>query len=300
MSTRPRLWIDRDPSERREILNGTFIPRALSNELINRMDLVRRNMREGAEPTGITFVGEPGVGKSVLLQDYAAGHGLSQSVEDGVITRRRPVLYVELGDAISVGPAGDMTLRALMGPSAPQGPQARYKILPLQLRRQRVELIIFDETQHILEKGADKTRAAARDWFKFLSKTTRIPILLAGLKEINGIVEADDQTDQLFPWHFGLPQYGYKAAGEKKAFRDFLAELDRNLPFDHVAYLADPDRARRLHMASGGVLRPFFTLLRLAADFAIEENAGCIRDQDFARAFDAVGRSHENPFEEWL
>lgn len=300
MSTRPKLWIDRDPEERRRIVNGTLIPRSLCDEVVEAMDLVRRNMREGATPTGITFVGEPGVGKSSLLQDYAAGHGLSQSVEDGVITRTRPVLYVELGDAISVGPAADMTLVALMGPSAPQGARARYKILPEQLRLQRVELMIFDETQHILEKGAEKTQAATRDWIKFLSKKTGIPVLLAGMKEINDIVDADDQLRQIMPLKFGLPDYGYATQEEKKAFRSFLAKFDNTLPFDHPAHLADPDRARRLHIACAGVLRPLCHILRHAAYLAIQDAAGCIRDHDLAHACVLFSVFDENPFEEWL
>lgn len=292
--------MDRDPSERRTILNETFIPRALCDELIATMDLVRRNMREGAEPTSITFVGGAGVGKSSILKNYVAGEPVTQAIEDGCIVRKRPVLYVAFPESMSLGDAGDLTLRALLGPAAPQGRRARYGILPEQLFLQGVELMIFDDFQHVLEKGAEKTRTATRDWIKYLTKQTTIPALLAGMELINEIVSADDQVDQLTPYRFELPRYGYKTADEKKDFRDFLAELDRNLPFDHLAHLADPDRARRLHMASGGVLRPFCIFLRRAADFAIEENAGCIRDRDFARAYDKVGQIAENPFEEWL
>lgn len=300
MSTRPKLWIDRDPEERRRIVNGTLIPRSLCNDVIEAMDLVRRNMREGATPTGITLIGEPGVGKSALLQDYAAGHGLTQSVEDGVIIRTRAVLYVELDEAISVGPAGDMTLLALMGDSAPQGARARRKILPDQLRLQQVELIILDETQHILEKGAAKTQAATRDWIKSLSKKTRIPVLLAGMKEINDIVDADDQLRPIMPLRFSLPEYGYTTPEEKKTYRSFLAKFDNSLPFDHPAHLGDPDRARRLYLATEGVLRPFCHILRHAAHLAIEDGAGCIRDHDLAHACVLFSEFDENPFEEWL
>jgi hypothetical protein len=300
MSTRPRLWIDRSPEERRRILNGTFIPRTLCNELIAAMDRVRRNMQEGAEPTCITFVGGAGVGKSSILKNYAAGEPVTESIEDGCITRKRPVLYVSFPESTGLGDAADITIRALMGPTAPQGRRARYVLLPEQLKLQGVELMIFDEFQHVLEKGAEKTRAATRDWIKYLTKETKVPALQAGMDSINAIVDGDEQLGQLTPYRFGLPRYGYKTAKEKKDFRDFLAELDRYLPFDHPAHLADPDRARRLHMACGGVLRPFCILLRRAADLAIAENAGCIRDHDFARAHDEVGPLLENPFEEWL
>jgi hypothetical protein len=298
MSTRPKLWIDRSPEERRCVLNGTFIPRDLCDELIATMDRVRRNMREGAEPTCISFVGGAGVGKSSVLKNYAAGEPVTETVKDGCITRKRPVLYVSFPESTSLGDAADITIRALMGPTAPQGRRARYVLLPEQLKLQGVELMIFDEFQHVLEKGAEKTRAATRDWIKYLTKETKVPALLAGMESINAIVDGDEQLGQLTPYRYGLPRYGYQTAKEKKDFCRFLAELDRYLPFDHVAHLANPDRARRLHMASGGALRPLCILLRRAADFAIEENAGCIRDRDFARAYDAVGPFHENPFAE--
>jgi hypothetical protein len=300
MSTRLKPWIDRDPSERRTIVNGTFVPRDLCDSLVERMDRVRRNMREGARPACITFVGEAGVGKSALLQNYAAGNPISETTQDGFITRTRPVLYVEFAQAMSVGQAADLTLCELLGPTAPQGARARYIILPEQLRLQGVELMIFDEFQHVLEKGADKTQGATRDWVKYLTKKTRIPAVLAGMKAINDIVDGDPQLYQLTPHRFKLPHYDYSTKEEKKEFRRFLADLDRRLPFDELAHLADPDRARRLHLSCRGFLRPFSYVLERAADLAIEEKSGCIRDYDFARAYEEVGEFEGNPFEEWL
>jgi hypothetical protein len=294
------MWVDRDPAERRAIVNGTFVPRTIAAELIVTMDRVRRNMLEGAEPTCITFVGGAGVGKTSILKTYADGHGFHQSIDNGVITRIHPVLYVCFPESISVRGAADRTIRMLMGPTAPQGTRARYIVLPEQLKLQRVELMIFDEFQHVLEKGLEKTRAATRDWIKYLTKETQIPVLLAGMEAINDLVDGDPQLGQLTPYRFRLPQYGYTTQEEKKAFRAFLAQLDNELPFDRPAHLADPDRARRLYMTCGGDLRPFCNILRRAADLAIEGRAGCIRDGDFARAYDELGRFVQNPFEEWL
>jgi hypothetical protein len=303
MSKQIGSWIDEDPSFRREAVNGAFVDRPETLEIIATLNEVRRNMREKAEPTCVTIVGKAGVGKSKLLKTYGDNNLPVEIRENGCLVRTLPVLLISLRDSLSATDVSDRAMVELMGERAPQGPRVRKSLLIEQLLLRRTELFILDEAQHLLEHGAEKTRGTTRDWIKTICKETNIPVVLAGMKEINDIVNADDQLDQLTPYRFVLGHYPYNSAAEQKAYSKFLSELDACLPFDELSLLGDPDRARRLHLLSDGLLRPLCQILRNAAARAIEDRARCIRDGDLAQAFEALpaaGRCDENPFREFL
>jgi hypothetical protein len=286
---------------RRKMVNGAFVERRECQPIIEKLNLVRRNMREEAEPTCVTIVGTPGVGKSELLKKYHRNSLPIEDVEDGCIVRSTPVLYLSLRESLTVTDVADLAMVELMGARAPQGPRVRKTLFVEQLKLRRVELFIIDEAQHVLERGAEKTRSTTRDWIKSLCKATNIPVVLAGMPWIDPIVDEDEQLAQLTPYRFELSRFKYATAAEQRGFSKFLNELDACLPFDELSLLGEPDRARRLHLATGGILRPLCQILRVAAARAIDERARCIRDQDLAYAFDEVppgSACEDNPFQE--
>ena len=303
MIKRTGPWIDQDPSLRRRIVNGAFVERRECRRIIKKMDLVRRNMREEAEPTCITIVGPPGVGKSKLLKTYADGNRGTETIEQGCIVRSYPVLYVQLQQNLTVSDVADLAMRVLMGNGAPQGRIVGKSLFVEQLKLRRVELFIIDEAQHTLARGAEITRGTTRDWIKSLTKETGIPVVMAGIDTIEPIVDGDDQLSQLTPYRFVLDRFDYTTAADQRGFSKFLNEYDSLLPFDELALLGEADRARRLHLASAGTLRYLCQLLRVAAYLAIDEHCRCIRDRDLAAAFEDVGGApvcQHNPFEEFL
>ncbi|HEX9963838.1 MAG TPA: TniB family NTP-binding protein [Allosphingosinicella sp.] len=301
MSKRTGPWVDQDPSLRRRIANGIFVERKECQEVIAKLNLVRRNMLEGAEPTSISVVGKAGVGKTRLLRQYCDSNPPMETVENGCIVRTTPVLYISLRADITVNEVARQALIELMGPRAPRGLHDRKDIFVEQLELRRVELLIFDEAQHTLDRGAEKTQSKTRDWIKSLSKDTNIPMVLAGMASINPIVDEDEQVEQITPYRFELGRFSYDSAAEQRGFSTFLKDFDACLPFDELSLLGEPDRARRLHLATGGILRPLCQILRVAAAKAIEERARCIRDGDLSYGFDEIrprsGCAH-NPFEE--
>lgn len=298
--TKPK-WITQDADYRLKVLTNAFVERPAVSEIIKTMDRVRRAKRIGAEPTCITVTGDSGVGKSTLLEHYRDANPERREEIDGAIQRIQPVLYVPFSSNLTVPMAGDEVLRALLGPKAGMQRRRQNDLIPFHLQRQRVELIMFDEFQHVAERGADKTRAATADWVKHLTKTTKIPVVMAGMKALLPLVEGNAQISSITPYRFVLGEFAFGTTGQKNAFRRFLGELDKLLPFDELAMIGTVDMATRLFTASQGVLRPLLQLLRLAGEFAIEEGAACIRMDHIRDAFDEVGCHPEctvNPFQD--
>ncbi|WP_394241124.1 TniB family NTP-binding protein [Halopseudomonas laoshanensis] len=120
------------------------------------------------------------------------------------------------------------------------------------MSRLETKLIIFDETQHMLERSGDRAIRGAGDFFKGLFDQSQSSIVLAGLPSLEGLF-ANEQlagrsrpSTELFPycWH-----------GESyKSFRKALASALECL---HEAswetfQLNDGEFAKRMYIASAG------------------------------------------------
>lgn len=277
----PQGWNDRDPSDRRRIINTLHVERPVTNAVARTMEKMRRGRREGREATCMTFVGEAGVGKSAFLKHYAQSNGIVTTSDATGVRRHRPVLYVELPSACTVQAACEYALAVMMGPTAPTGTRTPV-LFERQLGVQEVELIIFDEFQHVGEKGAEKTRAKTADFVKGLTKRTRIPVVMTGMKTIKTFVTDNDQLTSITPYEATLGPYDPERHLEH--FRKHLAALDALLPFDLPSHLDEPDRAAALLTATQGYVRHLGRLLSAAGETAIAEGACSILDRHLLKA----------------
>lgn len=267
-------WVDVEAKARREIVNQLFVERESFALITKTMDRLREDHREGKETACMSVVGVPGVGKSELLERYAAANGaVTETTTEGV-KRRLPVLYAELDSNITVNDAAETILRALLGKRAPSGSTVKNRVLPDQLVIWRVELLIIDEFQHVGERGQSKTRNATADWIKSIAKKLRIPVVMAGMEVVEQLIDDNHQLSSITPYRFRIPRYDFDEAADRAAFSELLTAIDKALPFDSSSDLGDIDTANALLRASGGFLRDLSRILASAARLAIDE-ASC-------------------------
>lgn len=114
-------------------------------------------------------------------------------------------------------------------------------------------LIVFDETQHMLERGSSTTVRAAADFLKLISDQTDASIVISGLPSSAGLFQANEQLADRArrPVHF----YPYDWHGsDYKCFRASLAAALEYLDdqgwktFD----VKDSKFARRMYVATAG------------------------------------------------
>lgn len=119
--------------------------------------------------------------------------------------------------------------------------------LKKQMVGQRVEVVILDEFHNTLKDEGQGTlnRVAnwTRDFAKTKERTARLPdgtiaenivIVMMGTRKVKNIVDPTRHPElcSISPYRVEIPRYRYRTVAEKQEFRQFLDDLDVDLPFD--------------------------------------------------------------------
>lgn len=121
------------------------------------------------------------------------------------------------------------------------------------INKKGTRLIIFDETQHMLERGSSTTVRAAADFLKALFDQTQASIVLAGLPSLRGLFDANEQLADRARRAFEFYPYECRG-GDYKQFRAALAAALEHLTDSgwHTFEVKDAEFAQRMYIASAG------------------------------------------------
>ena len=276
-----RVPVDR----RKEIVGAIYAERETTNGLARLIDKVRADRRFLREPSCILITGDTGTGKSRFLVRY---HEASPSRRVGG-RMIRPVLLAELPVRATMQAAATALLEALGDPGANRGKlvDQSFRVQRL-LRDQEVEIVLLDEFQHIVEASGDKTINKVGDWLKQLAKATNIPFVLTGMPNSVAVIDANRQFAGICPYRFVLDGFGRRTVAERKAFRQFLARIDEQLPFNDLSMLGEQAVATALFVATKGSLRQLARLLQEATFHAIHRGAPSVSIDDLAFGFQSI------------
>jgi hypothetical protein len=290
-----RSWAATEMAARRQALQALFVQRAPTMALAALIDKVREDRDALSEPTCILLTGETGVGKSTFLKRYATQNPSRR--EAGCLVQ--PVIYAELPSKTTILSAAKLLLRKLEDPSQGSGNlgDLTYRVSD-QIKAQRVEAVLLDEFQHIVETG-DITVNKVADWFKQVAKDTNVPFVMAGMPSAERVIANHTQFADITPYRYTLDEFDYGSQKGRTAFREFLVRVDTQLPFDGVAGLADRESAEALFNATGGRLRPLMRLIKQAALHALFRGAANVGLGDLAHGCEQIvpaDPAADNPF----
>lgn len=143
----------------------------------------------------ILVLGESGAGKSTLCQWITSQHPRHVLPELDVI--RVLLVFVPAGGAIS-GIAEAM-LTALGDPHAASGSISSMTARIVKLCKEcRVELILFDESQHLYDRGSSYTQYGKADWLKTVIDKIGVPTVLLGLPRLEQLLQVNEQLRRRF------------------------------------------------------------------------------------------------------
>ncbi|HCJ6265380.1 TPA: TniB family NTP-binding protein [Pseudomonas aeruginosa] len=161
-------------------------------------------------------------------------------------------------------------------------------------RKLGTRLIVFDETQHLLERGSSTSARAAGDFLKDLFDRTQASLVLLGLPALLGVFRANEQLAARA--RRALEFYPYQWHGkEYSAFHSAVAgalEMLVDEGWDAVDY-RNADFVRRLYVATAG---RYGMVHRLVQDIRLHANGSSAQLEDFAKAYERAVMLAAVPF----
>ena len=215
----------------------------------------------------LLIIGDPNIGKSEIIQKFVELNPEETYVDDEGLKRiRKPVILTIANSSVSVKSLYSAILHSLNASFSPSSSAAKleYQVYTL-MREYQVKVLIVDELHHILETTMTKQRVVMNA-IKNISNELKIPIIGAGIDTAERVLMTDPQhasrfhTVELSQWKLD------------KDFAGLLKAFEKKLPLSKPSNLYKKEKASLLYSISKGNLGDLHTLLKICANYAIEED----------------------------
>jgi len=216
------------------------------------------------EPEHLMLTGQPGTGKTTLLQKLLASFPPIHHPEFTEI----PVLYVEIPARTTIKALAGLMLQSLGSDYWNRGDETErtYQLVTL-IRACRCKLIILDEVNHLVDRGGLKTHYHVGDWIKQLGTATRKSIVLSGTLQSKQLLSTNYQLGSRFGEVHTLS--ALSLVGDRQGeFLGVLRVLEALLAPMPSIELPHPKTATMIAFATNGRLRSIRQLLVRAVEVA--------------------------------
>lgn len=265
------------------------------------MEVIESNLQLFRE-TGIArhalVLGEAGTGKSSLCRWMRNRHPTIELPDRDKIV----VLVVSIPPSATVGGIAEGILRSLNDPHWSKGSvSSKTARICVLIKGCGVELVLFDESQHLQDRGEVRMHYLVADWFKHLIDEINVPTVLLGLPRLEHLLEANDQLRRRFSRRLNL-QLGQSTQHsiEMQCLQLFmsLTSLIR-LSVDSKPY-SPQEMGLRLYYASDGrvayIKKILFAALQRAREQDLPSIDALLLQQVFKEEIWVHADGRHNPF----
>ena len=266
-------------------VESVFVRHSIVEDVIARLKIVRAAGALGGTAKCFFLLGPSGAGKSQILRYFAAQYPrIKQEGFDEV-----PVLYVQMPVKATPKAVCEQILQELDTPLGKTGSLAelQQRVLKL-LRGTKVQVMILDEFNHLIDAKTDKVQGDAANFVKALLNGCACPIVIAGVPETDGILTRVSQLRRRSMGRIDLKGFSWNNEADRKVFRAILLQFDKALPFPVRANLHEETMAQRILYATEGLLGSVAQLLIVAATIATMKQQDRLTNDCLAEAFDEV------------
>jgi hypothetical protein len=255
--------------------------------------------KECYTPEQLCILGPTGAGKTYLVEEFVDQHPRVNLDDRTVI----PVLYVKVPpNAKSPKALASKILRNMGDPFFDSGTEGNMtQRIHNFVRECKIEMIILDEFQHLINRDTDHVLKTASEWLKTFIEEINIPVVLCGLPDSQRIFKHNEQLDSRYTNRIEYKPFCFATQDDQKEFRTFLKAIDQALPFANWSHLADPDTAAKIYYFSFGLPRYVMRLLKAASKLALKKGYDSIEMDQLRDGFNKITRSVRpyaiNPFE---
>lgn len=221
------------------------------------------------DPDCLLLIGPTGAGKTTIYRTYAQNYPRRETDEGSIV----PIVYTPIPAPATVKGLVQAILKQLGDPLYDRGTTTTQTSRAYDLLAAcQVELILLDEFHHFIDRESNKILKNVCDWLKNLIINTRIPVVLFGLPESEKILTVDNwQLSRRFNYRHNLIPFPRNESG-MQLFREFLSEIETQLPLEEKSELAENTLSERIYYATDGTIAHVMTLIRKGTALAIENN----------------------------
>lgn len=200
---------------------------------------------------GLLIKAPSGAGKSTLGRSYYAGFPRQHLAECTYI----PVLLVTVPSSPTSRSLAGAILEALgskkfLRGSAPEKTTVIYELFA----KCGVEMVIFDEAQHLFYPPTVSAFRDLTDWLKNFLEESKVCLVACGLPAAEMVVDSNEQLRRRFSERLSLTPFSISDEEDFREFRGILKTFEGKLPLPVEIPLHEANLARRLHVASYGLL----------------------------------------------
>jgi len=240
---------------------GFWISTAHTQRIHGKLEYLVSHPQKSYMPN-LIVVGHSGSGKTRLIEEFLSLHPASENAEQE--RSRIPVVYCEVPADPDLGGFYNQILVSMGAEPSRERVDARRRRVEDTLGLVEAKLLIFDESQHVLNAGPHLRRILASS-IKSLSNQVKISIVLVGTREALTLLRLDPQIDR----RFERDEIALWTLNQE--WRRLLVTFERRLPLRKASRLSDQDVARTLHRRSSGTIGRLARTLSEAAVMAIED-----------------------------
>ena len=243
------------------------------------------------EPASVLLTGEPGTGKSTVAKMALTHFGEERIVEtDTGTTRIIPTIRCSLPAGATIKSLTVSMLQALGSNSENGNISTLFKRLVTLLKTCQTEIIVLDEFDNLLRKGADRTREQVCDWVRTLLNEALIPVVIVGIPTCEEIVNDHPQLSRRYPYRHTMSHFTYSALDPASTFsktlRALSAAIKRIGGFDDCIMLNTDQPLKAMYLATGGNMNGMRQILNDAFRLALIRNDGTFGLRDLIAAGD--------------
>lgn len=258
------------------------LPHRRFGEAMFRMAELHKRRQAHGVGGGLLLTGPSGAGKSTIIKAYQAAYPRVHEAE----RTRIPVLMVTVPPSpTSKGLAGAI-LEALGRKNAHRGTAPEKTTWLHELfDRCGVEMLLFDEFQHIFHTQTLSAFRDVTDWLKNFMEDTKVGMVACGLPSGEMVVNSNEQLARRFSERIRIPPFSFEEADDFQEFRGILKAISPFLPLPIETPLHEANLARRLHVASYGLLDYVVKILEGAVSAATSADLQTIDLQVLSAGF---------------
>lgn len=248
---------------------------------------------------GVLLVGQSGVGKTTLLNNYASHF---PAYSDGAKTVI-PVLKVVCPSSATAHGFIGAIFDALgyPNPSKTDLADKTSKVIKI-LKLYSVELLLIDEFQHAYYSRTLQDFRQLIDTLKNILSISKVACVLTGLNEADDVISTNEQVARRHSIKLELDKFQFENSADFDEFRAILKSYEMNLPIKPIVNLHEANLARRFIFGSDGILDYLSRILAKSVEIAGISNIPALDLPIYAEAFRQVvwnaAPEKMNPFNE--